>query len=187
MDIEEYTFRTYFSPMELPYGKSFVVKGVTNSKKQQWDRLCFAVDREAAIRIYCELKNDGLIGSQDIIFREYEELIIYERLANGLPVTNEYRIFFYYGEMVGHGYYWSIAENINKSLIEKENSGGLEFAEKINKIIAPNNNFYSMDIAQRKDGTWVLVELNSGEMSGLSCCDCDTIYSNMKFIGAKYE
>lgn len=36
-----------------------------------------------------------------------------------------------------------------------------------------------MDIAQKEDGGWVVVELNDGSMSGLSCIDPDELYNNL--------
>lgn len=172
-----YTFKTYFRPIDLPNDKSFVVKGKTNSRKHQWNTHCFAKDKETAIKISCELYNDGLIGNQGIIFREYEELKTFEYLINGLPVTNEFRFFFYKDTELAHGYYWSNAEHPEYGKLDDD---ALNVINKVKNIVKYYNNFYVVDIAQLKEGRWKVVELNAGEMSGLSMCDPDELYGNLK-------
>ena len=41
-------------------------------------------------------------------------------------------------------------------------------------------NFFVLDLAEKKSGGWVLVEINDGEMSGLSENDPDMLYSNLR-------
>lgn len=176
-DISPYTFRTHFSSEHLPIGKSFVVKGVTNSKKHSWNSLCFAKDKSEAVRIFCELKNDSLIGQQDIIFREYEPLVTFEYLANDLPVTNEFRIFVMFGKPVGFGYYWACAEHPERGKMDVET---LKLFNNVNPILRKKNNFYTIDLAQKVDKNWIVVEINSGEMSGLCMVDPDKIYFNIR-------
>ena len=40
--------------------------------------------------------------------------------------------------------------------------------------------FWVRDIAKHQDGRWRLVELNDGNMSGLSCIGPTLFYSNLK-------
>ena len=174
--LKEYTFITYFDPVNLPDNKSFIVKGKTNSRKHNWNSHCFAKNKKDAIQIYCELKNDGLIGSQDIIFREYEPLVQFEVLANGLPVCNEFRFFFYKNVELCHGYYWANAEYPEKGKLDDK---AFELVDKVSNIVAEFNNFFVIDIAQKANGEWIVVELNSGEMSGLSLCSASNLYSNL--------
>ena len=49
----------------------FIVKGRTNSKKHQWNKLMFAENKRRALEISGELIQDGLIGEQGIIYRQY--------------------------------------------------------------------------------------------------------------------
>ena len=74
-DIQEYTFKTYFNSEDLPDRTRFVVKGKTNSKKHEWNTRMFANNKFIAREIASELQKDGLIGYQDIIFREYVPLL----------------------------------------------------------------------------------------------------------------
>jgi len=175
--LKDYTFKTYFDPQDLPEDKSFVVKGKTNSRKANWDTHCFAKNKRRAVEIYCELKNDGLIGSQDIIFREYEPLVAFETLLSGLPVANEFRFFFYKNIELCHGYYWSNAEFPEKGNLD---SKALKMVQDVADIVSSYNNFFVIDIAQKVNEEWVIVELNAGEMSGLSLCNPLDLYGNLK-------
>lgn len=170
--LEKYTFKTWFSLKDLPDNKSFVVKGSTNSKKHSWNTKMFAKNKKEAIKIYRELSEDSLIGQQDIIFREYVPLVTYEIGINGLPFTNEWRFFFYKENLISYGYYWSIAEDIDRE-IDLE---ALSLAKEIANICSDYVNFFVLDIAQKEDGSWVLVEVNDGSMSGLSCIDSNIFY-----------
>ncbi len=173
--LKDFTFKTYFDQENIP-DIPMVVKGKTNSRKHQWNSHFFAKNRKEAIQIACELKNDSLIGNQDIIFREYIELETFEYLINQLPVTNEFRFFFYKNTELCHGYYWSNAEKTD-AICEPE---AIKLANEIANIVCDYNNFFVIDVGKTKDGRWIMIELNSGEMSGLSLCDPNILYSNLK-------
>lgn len=175
--LKQYTFKTYFDPIELPEDKSFVVKGVTNSRKHQWNTHCFAKTKRDAIIIGCELKNDGLISTQQIIYREYEKLKQIDELVNGMPVANEFRFFYYKNKLLENAPYWVNCDKIDQFSMDKD---GLEFAQKIADKVCQYNNFYTIDIAQKQNDEWILVELNSGEMSGLCGCDPANLYKNLR-------
>ena len=51
-------------------------------------------------------------------------------------------------------------------------------AIKITKI-GNKSNFYVIDVAQKQDGNWTVIELNDGSMSGLSCNDPELLYGNL--------
>ncbi len=75
-----------------------------------------------------------------------------------------------------NGYYWQNAENTDRHVSPE----GIELAHKVAKIVSEKANFFVVDVAQKETGEWVVVELNSGSMSGLSTCDPDVLYSNLK-------
>ncbi len=176
-DIAPYTFKTWFEAVDLPDdGTQFVVKGTTNSKKAWWKEKMFAENKRDAILKSIVLREDSLVGSQDIIFRKFEKLKTYETLISGLPVTEEYRFFFYGTKELVNGYYWQNAENTDRHVSPE----GIELAHKVAKIVSEKANFFVVDVAQKETGEWVVVELNSGSMSGLSTCDPEVLYSNLK-------
>lgn len=174
-DLEKYTFKTYFDYnfYQAPDGE-YVVKGKTNSRKMKWNKLMYAKSKFEAMNIANELSGDPLIGSQGILYRVYEPLETFEIGLNDLPMTNEFRFFFYKDNLIDYGYYWSIAE------IEKKcGSEFIDFAKMIAKIIANKTNFFVLDIAKTQSGELKLVEINDGQMSGLSCIKPDNFYKNL--------
>ena len=175
--LKDYTFKTWFTPQEIPKDtEGIVVKGKTNSKKMYWNTKMFAENREIAIDIACELRADSMIGQQDIIFRKYEPLVTYEVGLNGLPFTNEWRLFYYKDTLLTSGYYWSTADEPELGKITTE---AYQFAQEIANIAKDYCNFFVLDIAEKQSGGWVLVEVNYGGMSGLSLNDPDTLYSTL--------
>ena len=184
-DIEDLTFPTYFDSYNLPEGK-YVVKGVTNSRKQQWDTHMFATNKRRAIEIMCELKNDSLIGEQDIIFREYIPLQTFGTGVNGIRFTNEWRCFYLGNKMVSFVYYWSNSfpkENISDFKYYVEMflfDGGFELADEAADIISKKTNFFVLDIARAENGNWYVVEVNDGQMSGLNNTNKHSFYKELK-------
>lgn len=156
----------------------FVVKGTTNSRKHSWDKCMFANNKARALEVATVLNEDSLIGTQKIIFRKYIKLKTLEVGINGLPFSNEWRFFYYKDKKLAHGFYWSnVCDCPEKA---EMNAPGLEFADKIAKIASNFTNFFVLDIAQKEDGSWILIEINDGQQSGLSGCSSETLYHNLK-------
>lgn len=176
-DLKQYTFESW-TDREFPYSTyegPFVVKGMTNSKKQDWDTMMFAMDRRVAIEVAGRLQKDELIGRQRIIYRKYTPLVTYEIGINGLPFTNEWRLFFLGEKLLGSGYYWSQAEDVTTPRLAKE---GLAFAREVAKEASKHVNFFVLDIGEKQEGGWILIEVNE-QMSGLSMIDPDEFYRNL--------
>lgn len=155
----------------------FVVKGATNSRKFEWNRLMFAKDKPTASSIACELSIDGLISSQEIIFREHVPLKVVETGLNGLPFAVEYRFFFLKDKLIDCGYYWSIAEKAEE--LKEAPKEAIEKATEIAKIVSKHTNFFVLDLALTEDNKWILVELNDAQMSGLSTIEPRCFYNRL--------
>lgn len=189
-DIKEYTFKTWFRLQDVPEevrNNKFVLKGKTNSKKQQWKTHMFANNFREAVNIYAELMGDPFIGPQDIIIREYEHLETFEVGINDMPMTNEWRLFYYKGVLLSWGYYWSIIDDLSvveKAKVDFEKTG-IEFANKVANIIKNKTNFFVIDVAKNAQCDWRVVEVNDGQQSGLNeFNDANTLYCNLlKAIG----
>ena len=163
----------YMSKYEGP----FVVKGRTNSRKFKWNTLMYAETRRDASIIASELSSDSLIGSQGIIFRKYIPLRTFEIGINGLPFTNEWRFFFFRDRLLTYGYYWSSADDLSQGEITE---AGIDFAHKCAEKVGKKTDFFVLDIAERAEGGWILIEVNDGQMSGLSECCPDVLYRSLK-------
>ncbi len=180
-DLKDLTPQTWTTLHDLPDNCSFVLKGKTNSKKHDWKNSMFAENKKAAIEIYSSLCDDSLIGTQDIYIRKFIPLKTYFKGIKGLPITKEFRFFVCYGQIVCGAYYWS---NYVDDLPEVPdiNEVPKEFLNKAISIVGDNANFYVLDVAQTDSGEWIVIELNDGQMSGLSCNDPNVLYKNLKNI-----
>ncbi len=176
-DLEEYTPTSWFR-LEDVRNKTgpFILKGVTNSRKHEWSKF-FANDFAEAVKIYCELKNDSLIGNQDIVIRRYEKLKNFGTSLSGIPFANEWRCFFYKENLLSYGFYWSGCENKPKK--EDIDPKALQLARRVAAVAKESVNFFVVDVAQKEDGEWILIEMNDASMSGLSDTDPHELYSNL--------
>lgn len=184
-DVQKDTFPTWFNLSDIPSSKRnqpIVIKGKTNSKKFQWNTHMYAENFQKAVHLSAELMNDPFIGPQGLIFREYIPLETFEIGINDIPMTNEWRLFFYKEKLITYAYYWGILEDI--TIIDKIEpdfvKNGIDFAKKIAKEVSEFTNFFVLDIAKTKDSKWILVEINDAQQSGLNgMIDPQKLYSNL--------
>jgi hypothetical protein len=169
----------------LPEGAYFI-KGETNSEKHDWVNSAYAPDLAGVQRVVANLKNHPLIGSQKLVIRPF---INYRQLAvqpNGQPVFNEWRVFTLGGEVMADGFYWSqqtdrFPAGANKPLDQSQYDATINLAL---ERIKGKAEFVVIDVAEKPDGSWDVIELNDGNMSGLTSVDPDVLWSN---IHAYYE
>lgn len=174
-DIEDLTPKTYFRLDEVPEGGPYVVKGVTNSRKFDWNNMMFAKDRRKAIDVACDLQKDSMIQYQDIIVREFVPLVKVEDGLNGLPMSNEWRFFCYKDKILSKGFYWSNAET--EGTLEQE---AIDLVNEVINRVKDKVSFFVVDVAQTTNGNWIVIELNDGGMSGLSNNDPHVLYESLK-------
>ena len=177
-DIKHLTAESWFELRDVPKdGGPFVVKGRTNSRKFDWDTMMFAPDYLAAVRISSELSKDPLIGPQGLVFRRFLPLKVLEVGISGTPFSNEWRFFFYKTNLLSHGFYWSSSE-----MRGEMNAAGLSLAQEAASIISERVDFFVLDIAEDVNGKWWVIEVNDGQMSGLSENDPEVLYSNLSRV-----
>lgn len=184
-DIAEYTFPTWSRMEDIParyHQYPFVVKGRTNSRKWQWNTHMYAPNFAALGDLSAELMNDPLIGPQGLIYRQYIPLDTLETGINGLPMTNEWRIFYWKEQYLVHGFYWGILDDLDAipRLEPDFLENGLPMANKVASRIAENASFFALDIAKTQEGRWMVVEVNDGQQSGLNgTIDPHLFYQNL--------
>ena len=152
--------------MELlrPFGSApVVVKDFVKSRKHEWAEACFipsASDRasvERVVRCFLELQGDDL--SEGLVFREFVE---FEPLGrhpkSGMPLTKEFRLFFLDGQLVFWTPYWEGADY----------HGSVPPVERFAAVAGGvRSRFFTMDVAQRRGGDWLIVELGDAQVVGL--------------------
>jgi hypothetical protein len=166
--------------MELlrPFGRSpVVVKDYVKSQKHAWDEACFipsACDRDAVERVvrrFLRLQGPDLQGG--LVFREFVE---FESLGrhpkSGMPLTREYRLFFLDGRLTYQAEYWEEGE------YQGEVPPVEQFAALAGKV---RSRFFTMDVAKRKTGGWMVVELGDGQVAGLpERADTEAFYRSLQ-------
>jgi hypothetical protein len=183
-DLADLTPRTWDRFEYLPDGLSFVVKGETNSRKDRWDTHMFAKNKREVINIASRLQDDSLLSQQTIYAREYVPLRTFMIGHSQLPITNEFRIFIAFNEVVAKGYYWAnYVDDLNDIGI-KPNVDSIpdHFIKQVIGRIGDNATFYAVDVAETQLGEWIVVEVNDGQMSGLSTIDPNVFYLRLRNI-----
>jgi hypothetical protein len=156
----------------------FVVKGKTSSRKDRWSTHMFARDR-AALGAVCErLLDDTFIEAQGLYIRPFVPLRQLCEGAAGMPITAEYRFFVARGRVLAGGFYWSSHADAPEvaAFLDPGRVPPALLAEVVERV-GDNASFYTIDVAERADGGFVVIELNEGQMAGLSCVDPEALYS----------
>jgi hypothetical protein len=174
-DLKEFTPNTHTQWGDLKEGQ-YVVKGKTNSRKFRWGTHMYAPNRDSLLQVIRNLFSDQMIADQGVVVRDYVPLKRLGEGINGLPISAEWRCFCYKNKILATGFYWSNFEELSPGNLPKK---GIDFLTKVTAIVSSKANFYVVDIAQKENGEYIVVELNDGQMSGLSCVDHNEMYANL--------
>ena len=101
----------------------------------------------------------GKLFNEGIVFKEYCPLRKYG------DKTNEYRIFVYKHKII------SVSQNTELGYGQQPN---YEFVREIIQNI--DSNYFTVDIAEKEDGSWMILECGDGQVSGLSPGQSEFIY-----------
>ncbi|WP_343604609.1 ATP-grasp domain-containing protein [Fluviicola sp.] len=160
------------------FGKNpIILKDYVKSEKHDWEGACFVRDASneddlrQKISKLIELRgsylNEGIVVRE---FIELNDLTIHSK--SGMPLTEEYRLFFCNGKLIGTYDYWEEGEY----KLDKPNT--VEFEQLAAQI---QSHFFSMDIARQKNGTFIIIELGDGQVAGLpDKTDRSKFYSELK-------
>ena len=187
--LEGLTPKTWTSAYEIPFEEQgpFVIKGKTNSRKHSWNKRMYAETRGDIGRIMSSLYDDCLIAEQGTVIRKYEPFDIILRGMNDLPITHEFRIFVYGQTIIDDGFYWSShLDEIASKLGDVPSLEDYNYKNVYSTIMEAigclskfsNSMFYTLDVAKMGE-EWRVVEINDGQMSGLSCIDPESFYSKL--------
>lgn len=182
--LEGFTPQSWPNWAHLPEG-SYILKGATNSRKFQWNTHMFAPTRADIPKIASRLLDDQMIRDQGLVVREYIPLKQLSIGLNGLPITNEWRTFWYVvagkPRLVAKGFYWQATHPELEPQASFPTAAEL-FARRAAVRVAEHVNFFVLDIAETASGDWIVVEVNDGQMSGLCGCDPEALYKNLKMF-----
>lgn len=143
--------------------KPVLLKDYVKSEKYYWKEACFiasAADRQAVENVtnrFLELRGPYL--NEGLVYRAFVELeYLNHPDSNSLPMAKEYRLFYLNNKLIDYANYWN----------EEGYSNEIPIFEAFNEIASRiKSNFFVMDIAKKKDGNWIIIELGDGQVSGL--------------------
>ncbi len=151
--------------MELPGPRPVMVKDFVKSQKGNWFEACLipdARDKEHVKKVVARFLELGapLVGG--LVFRQFE---YFKQIGNHpkshMPVINEWRAFMLWGKCVYLAPYWSAGDY---SGVAKPEPALFEDIVKQSGLISP---FIGLDMAERNDGTWDVIEINPGGATGI--------------------
>ena len=156
-----------------------IVKDFVKSRKHEWHEACYiprASDREAVERVvgrFLELQGEDL--NEGLVFREFVEFEpLTSHSVSGMPLTKEFRLFVLDGQIIFTVPYWEEGDYGN----EGEHALPIDTFSSIAGRI--QSRLFSMDVARKRDGTWNIVELGDGQVTGLPTrADVEAFYRRL--------
>jgi len=154
-----------------------IVKDFVKSEKHHWEDACFIPNASDSERVksvvgkFLELRGDSL--NEGLVFRQFEELeFLTEHSKSRMPLTKEFRVFFMNKRIVKVFDYWDEGDY---GETKPELDSFIDLAQSI------ESNFFTMDIAKKRDGDWIIMELGDGQVAGLpDNADRNEFYHKLK-------
>lgn len=179
-DGQNLSYDTIMQLLNTFAGRSLILKDFVKSEKHYWFEACYipsASDLDAVqstVKRFLKLRGADLEGG--LVFREFVEFMpLTEHSRSQMPLIKEYRIFFLDGLSIATLRYWDI-EGYDES---DEPPPGL-FADIAQQI---SSRFFTMDVAQRSNGEWMIIELGDGQVAGLPTdIDLDVFYQKLATV-----
>ncbi|WP_297421859.1 ATP-grasp domain-containing protein [Clostridium sp.] len=155
--------------------ESVIVKDYVKSRKHEWYKSCYienASEIEKALQIVNNfIKGQGEDLNQGVVLREFvhlESIGFHEK--SGMPISNELRLFIFNYKVICTIGYWD-GKGINEYP---------EFVDEVlEKLKNVKSNFFTVDIAKKCDGEWIVMELGDGQVSGLQDYEVKRFYKDL--------
>ncbi|MGC4036396.1 MAG: ATP-grasp domain-containing protein [Chitinophagaceae bacterium] len=171
-------YNKIFSSVSVFGSSPVIVKDFVKSQKHYWDTACFiptVSDIENVKKVIDNfLQLQGADLNEGLVIREFVELNELARHSkSGMPLKQEYRLFFYKKKFLACYNYWEEGSYETDEQLPIDH-----FSSIAHKV---ESNFFTMDVAKRTDGRWIIIELGDGQVSGLSSItDIDGFYKKLK-------
>lgn len=151
------------------------IKGSRQTAKHA-AKLSVAHDRQDLERILFEYGKNDILHWQKFVCREFVELKPVQAITtNKIPVSFEFRTFWFNGKLVGSGHYWSAFTTYNWDVMQKRQA--LSLAEKaVDCLKVP---FLVIDLALTKEDKWIIIECNDGQESGYAGINPISLWNNV--------
>lgn len=148
--------------VESALGWPVFIKGArqTNRHRRSTSVARSAAEFDAAMRAW---SSDPILSWQQVVCRQYVELRpVEDPDPERIPSSFEFRFFFWRGQPAGVGRYWW--QGADYAMTEGERRDAQRVAlDAAGRVDVP---FLVVDVAQAKDGHWLVIECNDGQESG---------------------
>jgi ATP-grasp domain, R2K clade family 3 len=161
---QQVNYDQLFNDIAIFGNSPLIVKDFVKSQKHYWEAACYvpsSVDKDkvkSVIERFIKLQNTDL--NEGLVIREFIELNdLTVHSKSGMPLKQEFRLFFLNTQLLGCYDYWDEGE------YSADEHPPLDTFKDLAKNI--ESNFFSMDIAKTKSGDWIIIELGDGQVAGL--------------------
>ena len=122
-------------------------------------------------------ENDPILSWQKAAIREYVPLQVIDSdtFPDMVPISQEFRFFYFEGQFMGYGPYWTLGPKY--SMPDDELEETLHVTKwAANKVNTP---FVAIDIAKTAEGDWIIIEVNDGQESGYAGVNPIVLWKNV--------
>ena len=167
----------FWEPVRRMLG-DIIIKDYVKSEKGNPDLFILnkeLTNEEFSSRVERFIEARGKLFNKGLVFKSVEKLKKYQEQ------TNEWRMFF-----LNHKLVICNQNSDNPVSVTAPSSQTIELFESLAKNI--ESNFFTMDIAEKEDGSWMILELGDGQVSGLPLMsDAIGFYNNFNNIIKEIE
>ena len=144
-------------------GRAVILRDYVRVLKRDWASACYiasASDRALVTQVtqrFLEQIGNRLVGG--LVYREFVHFkTLIELPAHKPPLTHEYRLVYAQGQRIACLRYWDVPE------VSPQEPPLEPFAEFVARARSP---FFMLDVAQHEDGTWMVIDVDDGQIGGL--------------------
>jgi hypothetical protein len=148
--------------IEAALGWPIFMKGVRQTSRHR-RALSIIHDADQLERALEQYARDPMLAWQEIVCRRFEPLRpVDDPDPERIPSAFEFRSFWWRGRLVGFGRYWWYGVDYVPTAAEREAALAIA-GEAARRLAVP---FLVVDVAQRRDGRWIVIECNDAQESG---------------------
>jgi glutathione synthase/RimK-type ligase-like ATP-grasp enzyme len=152
------------------------VKGTIQSLKSKGVDACVAHDLSQLREIAGRILQSHRRSLGKVIVRELVSLRHTRIGPGGFPFGREYRAFVLRGEVVGLGYYWEGEDDLAALSEEESQTVHALACEAARRVDVP---YLTVDIGQRTNGDWLVIEVGDAQFSGLSQVSIHALWNRL--------
>ena len=152
------------------------IKGTVQSLKSKGIEACVANNSDELLKISKKIFSLKRRSLGKVIVREYKPLRHIRKTGLGFPIGREYRVFMYKNRIIEFGYYWEDTDELSE-LNPVEQKEIFSLCERVSKAV--DVPYLSIDIGQKEDKEWIVIELGDAQFSGTSQMPLNTLWNKL--------